>query len=93
MDREIEFIYESHENIVREDTGFPALAITGTRADTGKKLRIISGEASVNTPKQELIIQDLQSEKIWLKIRDGRFVSFRTKFYEFDIDEVEPLSK
>lgn len=93
MDRETEFIYESHENIVREDTGFPALAITGTREDTGKRVRIISGEASVNTPKQELIIQDLQSERIWLKIRDGRLVSFRTKFYEFDIDEVEPLSQ
>ena len=91
MGSEVEFIYESHENIVLEDTGFPALAITGTRADTGKKLRIISGEASVNTPNQELIIRDLQSERIWLKIRDGRIVSFRTKFYEFDIDKVESI--
>ncbi len=41
MERETEFIYESHENIVREDTGFPALAITGTREDTGKRIRII----------------------------------------------------
>ena len=78
---------------MREDTGLPALAITGTRADTGKRLRIISGEASCNTPKQELIIRDLQSEKIWLKIRNGKLVNFHTKFYEFDIDEVEPLSQ
>jgi hypothetical protein len=93
MDREIEFIYESHENIVQEDTGFPALAIVGTRADTGRKLRIISGEASSNTPDQGSIIQDLQSSKILLKMKNRRFASFRSKLYEFDIDKVEPISR